>query len=74
MKSSQACPEVFDSVFRVAYKSSATKGQTLLSEPVPASKAAKEGIEVSITEPFRLWNLAAEGLIQELNEKSAPYI
>jgi hypothetical protein len=45
-----------------------------LSAPELAQEGTQAGIEVTISELFKEWNLEAEGLVQELNEIYAPYL
>jgi len=45
-----------------------------LSEPEPAPSGSSIGVEVTISEPYKAWDLEAHGLLQELNEMYALYL
>ncbi len=45
-----------------------------LSEPEPADVATETGVEVTISEPYKQWEIEAPGLIQQLNEIHALYL
>ncbi len=45
-----------------------------LSQPVPVSDNAQIGVEVTVSELYKDWNLDAAGLLQELNETYALYL
>src|ERR1019366_5348072 len=45
-----------------------------LSEPEPAPAESCIGVEVTISEPYKDWDLEAPGLLQELNEIYALYL
>jgi hypothetical protein len=45
-----------------------------ISDPEPADPQSEPGVEVVVTEPYKEWNLEADGLFQELNEIYAIYL
>jgi hypothetical protein len=45
-----------------------------ITDPEPADSESAPGVEVVITELYRMWDLEAEGLFQELNEIYAIYL
>jgi hypothetical protein len=45
-----------------------------ITDPEPADSESAPGVEVTITEPYKEWNLDADGLFQELNEIYAIYL
>jgi Histidine kinase-, DNA gyrase B-, and HSP90-like ATPase len=45
-----------------------------VSEPVTVAEGSAIGIEVTISEPYKDWNLETPGLLQELNEIYALYL
>ena len=45
-----------------------------LSKPEPADEGTEIGVEVTVSEPYKQWDLEAPGLIQQLNEIHALYL
>lgn len=45
-----------------------------ISDPEPVDDDCKIGVEVTISEPYKDWNLETPGLLQELNEIYALYL
>jgi hypothetical protein len=45
-----------------------------ITDPEPVDEDCKIGVEVTISEPYRDWNLETPGLLQELNEIYALYL
>jgi len=45
-----------------------------LSEPTPVEDDSETGVEVTVSELYKDWNLEAAGLLQELNEMYALYL
>ena len=45
-----------------------------ITDPEPVDDDCKIGVEVTISEPYKDWNLQTPGLLQELNEIYALYL